>query len=138
MQNSCLHGRNSSVRWMDWIGAHSGIQWSWHGFADVSKRAYFACLSFVSVAGRSSLICSKTNVAPLNTQSITRLELISVKLLAQLIEYVSPSLACKPLDIQCWSYSRNVLCLLKIEPAKLKLFEANRVGDIITTLPKIR
>ena len=31
-----------------------------------------------------------------------------------------------------------MLCLLKIVPAKLKIFEANRVSDIITTLPNVR
>ena len=44
----------------------------------------------------------------------------------------------QPKDIQCWSDSRNALCLLKTAPAKLKVFEANRVSDIITILPDVR
>ena len=120
---------------MDWspFKYHVGLglppKWSLHGFADASKRAYSACIYFVPVAGRSTLICSKTKVAPVNTQSITRLELMAAQLLAHLIEYVTPSLVCTPLYIHCWSDSRDVLCLLKSVPAKLKVFEANRVSD---------
>ena len=77
-------------------------------------------------------------MAPVNTISITKLELSAAQLLTRLIDYISPSLETKPVEIQCWSDSRNVLCMLKISPAKLKVFEAIRVSEIITTLPKVR
>ena len=74
----------------------------------------------------------------MNTISITKLELSAAQLLTHLIVAVLPALRPKPMQIHCWSDSRNVLCLLKLSPAKLKVFEANRVSDIITTLPNVR
>ena len=109
-----------------------------HGFADASRRAYSACLNFVPISGNPVLICSKTKVAPVKTLSISKLELLGAQLLAQLIEYILPSLVYLPINIHCWSDSRNVLCLLKTAPVKLKVFEANRVSGIITTLPDVR
>ena len=44
----------------------------------------------------------------------------------------------KPTEIHCWSDSRNVLSLLKHSPAKLQIFETNRVSSIITILPQVR
>lgn len=121
-----------------WLGCDSLTEWSLHGFADASKRAYAACLYFVPTGGNPTLICAKTKVAPVNTISVTKLELSAAVLLAKLIEYALPAFKIKPLHTHCWSDSRNVLCMLKIAPAKLKVFEANRVSDIITTLPNVR
>ena len=121
-----------------WVGSNSELAWSLHGFADVSKRAYSACVYFVPVSGHPMLICSKTRVAPVNTVSITELELMAAHLLAKLIEYVTSSLIFEPTDIHCWSDSRNALCLLKTAPDKLKVFEANRVSDVISIIPNVR
>ena len=61
-----------------------------------------------------------------------------LNLLAWLIIYILPIFTTQPTEIHCWNDSRNVLCLLRSSPAKMKAFEANRVSDIVTSLPKVR
>ena len=99
-----------SIEFPRWLGVVSDTSWSHHGFADASKRAYAACLYLVPETGSPALICSKTKVAPVNTISITKLELSAAQLLTHLIDSVLPALHPKPKQIHCWSDSRNVLC----------------------------
>ena len=63
-----------------------------HGFLDVSKKAYCAMVYFVyrTDDGQTDarLITSKTRVAPLKELSTPRLELMSARILAQLMNTV--------------------------------------------------
>ena len=66
-----------------------------HGFGDASKKAYCAVVYFVyrtNVGVYVRLLTSKARVAPLKATSIPRLELMSARLLAQIIKSVKASL----------------------------------------------
>ena len=60
-----------------------------HGFGDASKKAFCTMVYFVyrTVDGQAHvrLVASKTRVAPLKELSIPRLELMSARILAQLV-----------------------------------------------------
>jgi len=66
------------------------------GFCDASGDAYAAAVYCVSVdpdgRAKSSLICSKTRVAPLVSETILRLELLRALILSRLILKVSKEL----------------------------------------------
>ena len=65
------------------------------GFCDASTSAYAAVIYLVmrtTMGGFRRIIASKTRVAPMQTQSISRLELLSALLLARLVTSVSNSL----------------------------------------------
>eukprot|EP00112_Aurelia_sp_Birch-Aquarium-sp1_P003379 Seg1377.3 transcript_id=Seg1377.3/GoldUCD/mRNA.D3Y31 product="hypothetical protein" protein_id=Seg1377.3/GoldUCD/D3Y31 len=66
-----------------------------HGFGDAGKKAYYAMIYLVyetSDGYHSRLICSKTRVAPLKDLSIPRLELMSARILATLMDTVRNAL----------------------------------------------
>ncbi|XP_028409306.1 uncharacterized protein LOC114531905 [Dendronephthya gigantea] len=66
-----------------------------HGFGDASKKAYCAVVYVVyytNVGSYVRMLTSKVRVAPLKTTSIPRLELMSARLLAQLLKSVKDSL----------------------------------------------
>ena len=62
-----------------------------HGFSDASTRAYAAAI-YVRVVEEDAvltrLLCSKTRVAPVKTQTVPRLELLGAVLLARLMDSV--------------------------------------------------
>ena len=67
------------------------LECSLHGFGDASQKSYCAVIYFVyrtSVGVYVRLLTSKTRVAPLKSTSILRLELMSARLLAQVMESV--------------------------------------------------
>ena len=62
-----------------------------HGFGDASKKAYCAVVYLVYKTTKGTftkLLCSKTRVAPLKELSIPRLELMSARILAVLMDNV--------------------------------------------------
>ena len=67
-----------------------------HGFCDAAKNAYGACIYLRSKDIKGNvhvkLICSKSRVAPLKTQSISRLELCEALELAKLCSKVKLAL----------------------------------------------
>ena len=66
-----------------------------HGFGDASQKSYCAVIYFVyqtSVGVYVRLLTSKERVAPLKPTSIPRLELMSARLLAQLMNSVQGAL----------------------------------------------
>ena len=67
-----------------------------YGFGDASKKAYCAVIYFVYrfEDGKTHvrLVASKTRVAPLKELSIPRLELMSARILAQLMHIIKNAL----------------------------------------------
>ena len=72
---------------------------SLQGFCDASSSAYVAVI-YLRVEGErgrhTKLLPSKTRVAPIATQTIPQLELLSALLLARLINHVEKALAPAP------------------------------------------
>ena len=76
------------------------------------------------------LICAKSRIAPIKSQSIPRLELCGAQLLAQLIKKVLSSIAVPTDSIFCWSDSTIVLTWIQSDSARLTSFVQNRVTQI--------
>ena len=75
--------------------AEDVLECTLHGFGDASKKAYCAVVYFVyrtNVGVYVRLLTSKARVAPLKATSIPRLELMSARLLAQIMKSVKASL----------------------------------------------
>ena len=67
------------------------LECSLHGFGDATQKSYCAVIYFVyrkSVGVYVRLLTSKARVAPLKPKSIPRLELMSARLLAQVMKSV--------------------------------------------------
>ena len=105
------------------------------GFCDASIVAFAACTYLVIVTDQglhSSLVPSKTHVAPIDQESVPHLELLSAVLLARLTVTVEE--AFKPiLQIDkrlCWSDSTTTLQWIKNEEREWKSFVQKRVDEI--------
>ncbi|XP_070851548.1 uncharacterized protein [Drosophila suzukii] len=111
-----------------------------HGFSDASTKAYAAVVySRVTNEDGSisvSLVAAKTRVAPLEQQSLPRLELCAALLLSQLIRLISSGLRHKNITVFAWSDSSIVLSWLSYAPAQLKTFVGNRTSEILDTIPR--
>lgn len=105
-----------------------------HGFCDASLAAFGCCIYATSQNGYGStnsyLICAKSRVAPLKSQSLPRLELCGALLLSQLMQVVQQTLNELVTDIHYWTDSSIVLAWIKTTPNKLKIFVSNRVAEI--------
>ena len=79
-----------------WLNTSSDSSIALHGFSDASQFAMAAVVYMVvlkpSTGGKTSLICSKTKVAPLKRLTIPRLELTAALLLAKLIKHAHATL----------------------------------------------
>lgn len=110
-----------------------------HGFSDASQEAYGACIYIRSrnVRGEwsSSLVISRSRVAPIKQSTIPRLELCGAALLSELVSEVLTELTKVAIvipveNIVLWTDSTIVLAWIKsIQP--LKSFIANRVARIL-------
>ncbi|XP_044742380.1 uncharacterized protein LOC123304888, partial [Chrysoperla carnea] len=105
------------------------------GFCDASEKGVAACLYLVvktELSVQSSLIASKTKIAPLKSFRINRLELSGAHLLTRLLK--SPEMGLNNLKlhrIKLYTDSKTVLCWLKTPPYLLNTYVANRVSDIL-------
>ena len=109
-----------------------------HGFSDASEPAHAAAVYTVlhtSEGISARLITAKAKVAPIKVLSLPRLELCGAHLLSRLISYILESLDRKPVAIQCWTDSEIVLVWLQAHPSRWKSFVANRVSEIVLSLP---
>ncbi|XP_062704069.1 uncharacterized protein LOC115264003 [Aedes albopictus] len=110
-----------------------------HGFSDASKRAFGAVVYIRSITSDGivevKLVASKSRVAPLKPLTIPRLELCGAKLLAELVQKVTTSMAIHFDEVNLWCDSQIVLCWLKKSPLALNQFVANRVAAILELTP---
>ena len=113
---------------------------SLHGFADVSVKAYSAVIYFVCEVNGTfqvELLTSKTRVAPLKTQTIPRLELMSGRILAKLMSSVKTALE-QEVEIvrtRYWLDSKTALCWID-NKGEWKQFVRHRVNKILRLTKK--
>ena len=105
------------------------------GFCDVYTTAYTAVLYLVMKTRRNThtqFLVAKTRVAPMQTLTIPRLELLSALLLSRLITTVSSVLesTLPNLDIECFSDSTVALYWIKGTNKEWRPFVQNRVNVI--------
>ena len=105
------------------------------GFSDASENAYSSCVYIRSKTEQgvtSSLVVSKTRVAPLKTQSIPRLELLGALILSRLMKRTAEELQ-KVIQLDrviCCTDAEIVLCWIKGKDKQYKQFVQNRVVEI--------
>ncbi|XP_043506296.1 uncharacterized protein LOC122526811 [Frieseomelitta varia] len=105
-----------------------------HGFCDASEKAYGACVYLKSTdqVGRTSvhLICSKSRVAPLKSQTLLRLELCAAVLLTKVVTDTVKALKMPLEPAILWTDSMIVLHWIKTPLHLLKTFVSNWVAQI--------
>ena len=106
-----------------------------YGFCDASTRAYAAVVYLLLKTETNSVVrfvAAKTRVAPLQGQTIPRLELLSAFLLSKLVTSVYTSLQhhMSPLDIRCYTDSQVALYWVCGKDKEWKPFVQNRVKEI--------
>ena len=106
-----------------------------HGFCDASENAYAAVIYLrmtdVFSEVRTSLVTSKTKVAPIKKLTIPRLELCGAYLLAQLLYHVQSVLGIPLASVYAWIDSTIVLNWLVGNPRRFKTYVGNRVSYIV-------
>ena len=119
------------------VSYHQGIldsvcSYSLCGFCDASRTAYTAVVYLVAkkeTSTHTQFLASKTRVAPLQTLTIPRLELLSALLLARLTTAVSSVLDSAIPDFTIECYTDSTVALHWIRGTR-KLFIQNRVNEI--------
>ncbi|XP_063838111.1 uncharacterized protein LOC135087201 [Ostrinia nubilalis] len=109
-----------------------------HGFCDASKIAYAAVvyLRIIDSDGivHVTLIAAKSKVAPIKQVSIPRLELCGAVELTRLLIDVGRVLKIESSNVHAWTDSTIVLAWLNSLPSRWKVFVANRVSEILTSM----
>ena len=107
-----------------------------HGFADASEKAYgvVVYLRLETTTGTvfTQLVSSKTRVAPINGETIPRLELLGALVLARLVNTVLTAFdgTLKVDAVFFWSDSQIVLWWIRGVNREFKQFIQNRVVEI--------
>ena len=108
-----------------------------HVFVDTSENAYGAVVYMRSeyIEGKVSLsfVASKTKVAPLQSLSIPRLELMAAVLGKRLALSIAEILSIGRELITFWTDSTSILWWVKGYSRQFKPFIANRIGEIQTS-----
>ena len=107
-----------------------------HGFADASERAYGAVVylrvELTDGTVFTELVTSRTRVAPINGDTIPRLELLGALVLARLINSVLTAFegTFRVDSVFCWSDSQIALWWIWGINREFKQFVQNRVVEI--------
>ncbi|XP_046145616.1 uncharacterized protein LOC123988902 [Osmia bicornis bicornis] len=122
-----------------WFNTWSNSIVEIHGFSDASQLA-MAAVIYITVSSPSndsmtSLVCSKTKVAPLKRLTIPRLELSAALLLAKLTKYVQSTLKVKIKATHLWTDSQVSLIWIKSQASRWKDYVRNRVIQIQELTP---
>lgn len=122
------HAQCARVQVPRWCGDHP---WRLHVFCDAGRDAYGAAAWAVRESGRAFL-GAKSQVAPLKTQTVPRLELMAVllgmRLAGNWLESCDAE-ACLP-DRVVWTDSVTVQQWVAMPSHRLKAFVAARVAEI--------
>ncbi|XP_043657461.1 uncharacterized protein LOC122622884 [Drosophila teissieri] len=127
------HSSLHKVRVQRWVQFRPGAQVQIHGFCDASQKAYGAAIYVrIQYDGgiSSSLLTSKTKVAPVKTVSLPRLELCGAVLLSDLWAAILPHIPFGRIETFFWTDSTIVLAWLNKPPCQWTTFVANRVTKI--------
>jgi len=126
-----------NLRLPRWLGYSSRNLIHLHGFADASCQAYGAVIYLVAIGERevtSKLLIAKSRVAPIQSQSIPRLELCAAVMLSDLMKRMRDNLReelhCTEIAYTCWTDSMVVLGWLGHETGTLKQYVASRISTI--------
>ena len=111
-----------------------------HGFCDASTVVYGAVvylrIMYQDTSVSMMLITSKATVAPLNSTTISRLELVAAYLLAaKLLQNITKLFDMATGQIFGWTDTEIVLCWLKKAPSSLNNFVSHRVAAIQDIIP---
>ncbi|KXJ70776.1 hypothetical protein RP20_CCG022513 [Aedes albopictus] len=121
------------IRIPRYMALHAAIHYEIHGFADASNLAYGACIYIRAVSNqivKTTLICSKSKIAPINGLTMPRMELCAALLLSRLASKVVPALKMNFNQITYYSDSQIFLGWLRKSPIQLELFVRNRIMEI--------
>ena len=130
----------SISRWYSANSDDSVATFSLQGFCDASTRAYAAVvyLKIQSISGvEVRLLASRTRLAPLNKQTIPRLELLSALLLSKLVYSVTNAIKSEyTLEKPC-CYTDSIVALYWITGLRKewKQFVKNRMNQIRQLVP---
>jgi hypothetical protein len=113
-----------------------------HGFSDASEDAYAAVVYARSIYStgqiHTSIVTSKSRVAPIKRITIPRLELCGAHLLAKLLDHTKEIFNIPMHDTYAWTDSTIVLCWLKDTPRRFKTYVGNRVSSVTDRIPPER
>ncbi|XP_062714715.1 uncharacterized protein LOC134291230 [Aedes albopictus] len=106
-----------------------------HIFVDASEESYAAAAYFRIVDKgevRCSLVASKTKVAPLQSLSIPRLELMAALIGARLRKTIEEYHSVKATRTYLWSDSTTVVAWIQSDTRRYRQFVAFRVNEILS------
>ena len=111
------------------------LTYTFCGFCDASKHAYTAVIYLVIESENNTevrFVVTKTRVAPLQPQTIPRLEFLSAFLLSKLIQSVADSLSpnLPSLHLKCYTDSQVALFWIHGTMRKWNPFFSNQVKEI--------
>ncbi len=107
-------------------------------FSDASESAYAAVIYLrtkINNKATSSIICSKTRIAPIKALTIPRLELLGALLQAKLLDRVCKNFHIEKDQTYAFSDSTITLAWIKGPVEKAKIFIRNRQNVINAILP---
>ena len=95
----------------------------------------YARATYASGSPTSTLVLSKTRVAPLDERTIPELELCGAHLLARILSATSETLSVSKDNVFAYTDSSIVLAWLDGKPKRYRLYVANRISKTLRLLP---